>query len=112
MIDWIKCKDKLPDKSGDYLVCHRESDSGYRHCAVVHFNAEMWLWNWYRNNMDDYDDDDRDYNDSVEYWAEINLPAKKNTDSLFNAIRKSVEKRKDPAKLAAWAEDFAERMAV
>ena len=111
MIDWIKCNDRLPEKSGEYLVCHRENDNGYRHCAFVHYNAEMWLWNWYSNSMDEYTDDDRDYNDSVEYWAHINMPAKKNPDSLYNAIRKSVDKIKAPAKLAEWAEDFAERTA-
>lgn len=112
MIDWIICTDRLPEKSGDYLVCMRPNDCGYRYCSVVNFSSQYWLFNWYDgHSLDMLTDDDRDYNDRVEYWAEINLPAKNNMDNLFNAMRKSVEKRKDPAKLAAWAEDFAERTA-
>ena len=63
MISWINVKDRLPEKSGRYLICAN------RYVYAVEFSAQHKKF----NAFDILDNADNAFSD-VTHWAYINLP--------------------------------------
>lgn len=63
MIDWINVKDRLPEKSGKYLICAN------LYVYAVEFSTRHKKF----NAFDILDSTDKAFSD-VTHWAYINLP--------------------------------------
>ena len=63
MIDWIRVKDRLPEKSGEYLICAN------RYVCAVEFSTRHKKF----NAFDILDDANKVFS-GVTHWAYINLP--------------------------------------
>ena len=63
MIDWIRVKDRLPEKSGKYLICANQ------YVTAVDFSERHKKF----NAFDILDSSNEAFSD-VTHWAYINLP--------------------------------------
>jgi hypothetical protein len=125
---WIKCSDRLPEKSGEYLVATEFKYSTGRTdyiYSVIHYSAKHKLFCCF----DTFDIEEREKDnpyDDVKYWMPIpkigqdedRSEAKKAFDDMLgnpmkqiDALRDSVERNKDPERFGRWLDDFAERTA-
>lgn len=70
MIDWIDANEKLPEKSGGYLVWYgKENSEVWLAVAQIYYSAVHGLWNCRDNSTDK-----SNAITNVKYWAEINAP--------------------------------------
>ena len=69
---WIKCSDRMPEKSGVYIVASEVKRSGNRIFNVVDYSSKYGLWNSYdfEPTLADAMAHTEVFNDT-EYWAEI-----------------------------------------
>ncbi len=66
MSEWISTKERLPEQSGDYLIC---CDSGHVYC--VPYSAKYKLF----NAFDEIDEDSaKKYALDVTHWRLLDLP--------------------------------------
>ncbi len=63
MINWINVKDRLPEKSGKYLICANQ------YVTAVDFSERHKKF----NAFDIFDNADKAFS-GVTHWAYINLP--------------------------------------
>lgn len=70
MINWIDVNERLPEKSGGYLVWYGKEDSDvYTAVAQIYYSVVHGLWNCH-----DFSTDKSNAITGVKYWAEINTP--------------------------------------
>ena len=73
--EWISCKDRLPEKSGQYLVTIRYSEYGMAYVTPIMWSSYHHQW----NNGDglERNDDERDaeWNRCITHWMELPDPA-------------------------------------
>jgi len=71
-MEWIKCSDRMPEKSGEYLVASDVKESGYRIFTVIEYSSKWGMWNTsdYRLTREDAELHTDAFRDT-EYWAEI-----------------------------------------
>lgn len=71
-IEWIPTKERLPEKSGEYLAfLPHPTLEGRGNISCVVYSAKRHLF----NAFDDQEDDKYSYNtDRVSHWAEIVTP--------------------------------------
>ena len=70
MIDWIDADEKLPEKSGGYLVWYgNEKSDVYTGSAQIYYSVVHGLWNCH-----DFSQDKSNAITGIKYWAKINTP--------------------------------------
>lgn len=70
MIDWIDANEKLPEKSGGYLVWYgNEKSDVYTGSAQIYYSVVHGLWNCH-----DFSPDKSNAITGIKYWAKINTP--------------------------------------
>lgn len=71
MIKWISVKDRLPEKSGQYLVSVLDDKPCADRLMVVNWSAEHKQWNAFDNLPHGSDEYAIIWEESVKYWAEV-----------------------------------------
>lgn len=64
MTEWINVKDRLPSKSGTYLL---------------YLKDQVIMTGFFSKTRAFYPDDDREYSATITYWAELPEPPKGET---------------------------------
>lgn len=73
--EWISCKERLPEKSGMYLVTVRYAEFGFAHVQTLGWSVLHRQWNNFDNSDRNDDEIDAEWNRIVTHWMELPEPA-------------------------------------
>lgn len=81
--EWISCKERLPEKSGIYLVtiCYPEFDNAV-HVQTISWSSFYQQWNNFDTSVRNDDEYDAEWKRIITHWMELPEPAEVNHETM------------------------------